>query len=263
MNIQHLFKMKQQGQKISMVTCYDYWSAKIISSTSIDAVLVGDSVAMTTHGSDSTLPTTVELMAMHTQWVHRGLNQKKLLIADLPFMSYRGSRQTSIDAVTTLMQAGAQAVKLEGADGNLELIQHIVQSGVPVMGHLGLTPQSVHQLGGYKVQARDSVMAQKLIKDAKALEEAGCFSVVLECIPSNLAAQVSQELTIPTIGIGAGIETDGQILVLHDLLGLNPDFKPKFVRQYLSGFELIKQALNQYSTSVQEQTFPSVNEAFE
>ncbi len=256
------FKEKKQLQeKISMVTCYDHWSARLIAESSIDCVLVGDSLAMVMHGHSTTLPADVELMALHTAAVARGLGDK-FLISDLPFLSYRKSLSQAVEAVERLMKAGAHAVKLEGADGNEDLIAHLHQSGVPVMGHIGLTPQSIHQLGGYKVQGREDEQARALLRQAKHLEQAGCFALVLECLPQDLAQTITLELSIPTIGIGAGPHTDGQVLVLHDLLGLNSGFKPKFLRQYLTGQDLVLKALNHYHQDVLSQDFPGPAESY-
>ncbi|OFZ15439.1 MAG: 3-methyl-2-oxobutanoate hydroxymethyltransferase, partial [Bdellovibrionales bacterium RBG_16_40_8] len=234
------------GEKISVVTCYDYTSARLVNNTRVDALLVGDSLAMTMYGEKSTLPATVEQMSLHTAAVARGAPDK-FIIGDLPFLSYRISITENIKSIASLMRAGAHAVKLEGVCGNESLIQHTVESGVPVMGHLGLTPQSVNQLGGFRVQGRTSDQAKLILDGAKTLEKCGCFSVVLECVPTSLAKQISEELSIPTIGIGAGPDTDGQVLVWQDMLGLNTDFRPKFVRQYLNGGELFSSALNQFA----------------
>ena len=249
-------KMKQAGEKISMLTCYDHWSAKLIATTNIDSILVGDSLAMVMHGHDSTLPATIELMAAHTKAVARGAKHK-FIIADMPFLSYRQDLNTTMQAVQTLMTAGAHAIKLEGVRGNVEVIKHIVESGVPVMGHLGLTPQSIHQLGGFRVQGKKADAAEQLLVDAKALQAAGCFSIVLECVPSTLAKRVTEVLDIPTIGIGAGADTDGQVLVLQDMLGVNPDFKPKFLKTYMNGFSMITEALNSYDSEVKAKVFPT------
>ncbi|MFZ4404236.1 MAG: 3-methyl-2-oxobutanoate hydroxymethyltransferase [Pseudobdellovibrionaceae bacterium] len=253
---------KSLHQKISVITCYDYSFAQILEKSKVDALLVGDSLAMTMHGHNSTLPASVNLMALHTQAVVRGA-PNKLIIADLPFLSYRKNLSDNMKAVEKLMQAGAHAVKLEGADDHsIKLVQHIVQSGVPVMGHLGLTPQSVHQLGGFKVQGRQEEAAKKITEQAQQLQDAGCFGIVLECIPSDLAQKITNQLSIPTIGIGAGANTDGQVLVLQDLLGINQNFKPKFVKHYLNGFDLLLKTFDQFHDEVQSQQFPSVKESY-
>src|SRR3989338_5344688 len=237
MSVSLFDKKKQAAKKISMVTCYDYTSATLLAETSIDALLVGDSVAMTIYGFPNTVHATVEMIKQHTTAVSRGA-PNKFIVADLPFLSYRKSLADSMDAVLSLMHAGANAVKLEGAKGNLELIAHLVDSGVPVLGHLGLTPQSVNTLGGYKVQGKTEESAQTVIDDALAMQQAGCYAIILECIPQALAKEITQRLTIATIGIGAGPSTDGQILVWQDLLGFNPKFKVKFVKQFTNTHEL-------------------------
>ncbi len=261
MKIQDFKTHKQSGRKISMVTCYDHWSAQIINSSNVDVILVGDSLAMVMHGHPTTLAATVPLMALHTAAVVKGAPDK-FVIADLPFMSYRKGLSENMNAMEELMRAGAQALKLEGAKGNLELIRHAVDSGVPIQGHLGLTPQSIHQLGGFKVQGRSPQEYSDLVVQAQQLEEAGCFSVVLECVPTPLAETISSKLSIPTIGIGAGLDTDGQVLVLQDMLGMNPKFKPKFLRTYLDGFEMLKNSLNEYHNDVTAQQFPTEKESY-
>jgi 3-methyl-2-oxobutanoate hydroxymethyltransferase len=254
-------KMKKAGEKITMITCYDYTSAAIVAKTDIDCVLVGDSLAMTMHGFKSTLGATMEMMGLHTAAVVRGAPEK-FIIGDLPFLSYRKGLSDNMAAVQSLMQAGAHAVKLEGVVGNLEFITHLVQSGVPVMGHIGLTPQFVHQLGGYKVQGKTDESAKILMEQALALEKAGCFSLVLECVPAPVAAEISKALSIATIGIGAGKGTDGQVLVFQDLLGLNMAFKPKFVKAYLDGAALFGSAIDDYSREVKEGSFPDDAHSF-
>lgn len=258
-------RKKQANEKISVITCYDYTSAILTAKSEIDCVLVGDSLSMTMHGLPSTVHTNIEDVARHTEWVIRGLNHSErriFVIADMPFLSSRGDLQTSINYAKTLLQSGADAIKIEGAKGNLELIKHLAQSGVPIMGHLGLMPQQINILGGYKVQGKTEAQYSDILADAKALEAAGCFALVLECIPSALGAEVSKTLKIPTIGIGAGSETDGQVLVWQDLLGLNTEFKPKFVRKFAQGAETFIDALNQYDTAVKAKTFPNADECF-
>ncbi|MCX7123010.1 MAG: 3-methyl-2-oxobutanoate hydroxymethyltransferase [Gammaproteobacteria bacterium] len=255
MNILDFAKKKQLQQKITMVTCYDYTSARLLAETAVDCILVGDSAAMTMHGFANTISASVEMMAAHTAAVVRGAPQK-MIIGDLPFLSYRQSLAENVAAVKQLMQSGAQAIKLEGAAGNLELIHHLVESGVPMMGHLGLTPQSVHALGGYKVQGKTAATEKKLLEEAKALEQAGCFAVVLECVPHTLASEITAALSIPTIGIGAGNGTDGQVLVWQDLLGLNLDFKPKFVKHFVDAGALIQQGVRDYIHAVNTGAFP-------
>lgn len=255
MNIINFSDKKKSGDKITMITCYDYTSACLLAKTNIDCLLVGDSLAMTMHGFKDTLSATLEMMCLHTAAVKRGAGNK-FVVGDMPFLSYRKSLSDNIIAVQAMMQAGADAIKIENADGNLELIEHLVKSGIPVMGHLGLTPQFVLAFGGYKVQGKTNEAAEKIKQDALLLQKAGCFSLVLECVPPQLAQEITNSLTIPTIGIGAGSHTNGQVLVIQDMLGLNADFKPKFVKQYLNGFELIQHAVNQYVDEVSTGVFP-------
>lgn len=251
---------KENNEPISLVTCYDYWSACIIDETKIDAVLVGDSAAMVMHGFDTTINAEVDMMNYHIASVKRGTN--KFLIADFPFLAHKKGRKYAIEVVDKFLKSGANAVKIEGAGRTTELIKYIVDSGIPVMGHLGLTPQSVNIFGGFLLQGKKDESAKRLIDDAKALEQAGCFSVVLELIPAQLSKEITHTLTIPTIGIGAGVFTSGQVLVLQDLLGLNKNFHPKFLRKYLNGFDLIKEALNKYDEDVKQKLFPSEKESF-
>lgn len=263
MNILELPAWKKQKRKLSMVTCYDSWSAKLLSETGIDIVLVGDSAAMVMHGFDDTIPATVDMLAAHTAAVRRGA-PKKFIVADLPFMSFRSDLNSNIQTVTRLMQAGASAVKLEGYDEKIhDLVSHLTGSGIPVMGHIGLTPQFVNAFGGFRVQGREAEQRRKILAQAQGLQEAGCFSLVLECVPADLAAEITASLAIPTIGIGAGSACDGQVLVLQDLLGLSGGFKPKFVRSYLNGGELIRQAIEQFREDVGAGRFPSEKESYE
>lgn len=255
-------RFKQERQPISMVTSYDAWSAQLIAQTSIDVVLVGDSAAMVMGGHLSTVHADIETMVAHTGAVARGLDGKKFIVADLPFPTHRLGLNEALKCSDLLLKAGAQAVKLEGLRGHEETVRGLVESGVPVMGHLGLTPQSVHQLGGYRVQARDAEAAEQLLEDARSLERLGAFAVVLECIPTELAAAVTEALEIPTIGIGSGVDCDGQVLVFQDLLGLNEGFKPKFLRTYLDGAELVKDALARFDGDVKSQAFPAKSESF-
>jgi 3-methyl-2-oxobutanoate hydroxymethyltransferase len=261
MNVLEFQKMKDEGRKISMVTCYDYSSARAVAESGIDCILVGDSVAMTMHGFPNTLSATTPMMAMHTAAVARGA-QSKFIVADLPFLSYRKGLKEAMDSVHELMSAGAHAVKLEGVHGHAEIVRHIVDSGVPVMGHLGLTPQSVNALGGMKVQARTNAAVKILASEAREREHAGCFALVLECIPTEAARQVTNLLKIPTIGIGAGPGVSGQVLVYQDLIGLNPGFKPKFLRTYANAFDVIQAALNAYDTDVKSGNFPNDSESY-
>jgi len=261
MNVLDFQRMKNEGRKISMVTCYDYTSARVVNESGIDCILVGDSLAMTMHGYPTTLSATTAMMAMHTAAVAKGA-PSKLIIADLPFLSYRKGLKPAMDSVHKLIRAGAHAVKLEGVRGHADVVKHIVDSGVPVMGHLGLTPQSVNALGGMKLQARDNAAVDVLTAQALQLEEAGCFSLVLECVPSEAARKMTALLKIPTIGIGAGPGVSGQVLVFQDLLGLNPNFRPKFLRTYAGLFESVRTALNAYDRDVKAGAFPSENESY-
>lgn len=261
-NIQTFIKMKNAGEKITVVTCYDFASAKMLEKSRIDCLLVGDSVAMVMHGYENTTHATLPMMVMHTQAVSKGAKQL-FIVADMPFLSYRKSLSDTMHAVTELMQAGANAVKLEGIHGNFDSIRHIVESGVPVMGHLGLTPQHIHQLGGFKVQGRDKNLVNDFIEQAKQCEAAGCFALVLECVPSDLAAKITQAISIPTIGIGAGADTDGQVLVLHDLLGFDSDMRLKFVKQYSNAEAVFLESIEKYIAEVKQKTFPSKEHSFD
>lgn len=262
MNILEIKKAKADQRKLSMVTCYDHWSAKLLNETSIDILLVGDSSAMVMHGHDDTIPSTVESIAVFTAAVRKGA-PKKFIVADMPFLSFRGDMNENLRNVKLLLQAGAHAVKLEGFDGNGEFVRHLTESGVPVMGHLGLTPQFVNAFGGFKVQGREKESQAKILTEARGLQDAGAFAVVLECVPGDLAAEITASLKIPTIGIGAGANCDGQVLVLHDLLGISTGFKPKFLRQYLNGAELIKGAIEKYHDDVTNGRFPGPQETYE
>lgn len=254
-------KFKAEGLRLSMVTCYDYTMARLLNATQIDCILVGDSVAMTMHGHADTLTATVDLMALHIAAVRKGAPDK-FIVGDMPFLAHRGSLDQTVAAVRTLIQAGAQAVKIEGVDGSEETLAYLVQSGVPVMGHLGLTPQSLHALGGFKVQATDDQAIEWLLTQARTLERIGAIAVVLECVPAHVAKLVTENLGIPTIGIGAGSSTDGQVLVLQDLLGLNVDFKPRFVRKYMEGAEIIRNACDHFDRDVKSGAFPNTAESF-
>jgi 3-methyl-2-oxobutanoate hydroxymethyltransferase len=254
-------RAKAEKRKLSMVTCYDYTFARLLSQTSIDGILVGDSAAMVMYGHTSTLSASIELMRLHTEAVARGAADK-LVVADMPFLSYRKGLAAALDAAQVLMIAGAHAVKLEGVDGHEDVIQRLTGSGVPVMGHLGLQPQSLLSYGGYKIQGRNGD-AGRILRDAQALEELGAFAVVLECIPAPLAAEITAALRIPAIGIGAGVECDGQILVLQDLLGLNMDFKPKFVRSFGAGARGILSAVGEFDEAVKSGAFPAPAESYQ
>lgn len=255
------FAKQKNKRPLSMVTCYDSTFAKIISHSDVDAVLVGDSGAMVMGGQPDTTRATLQDMCFFTASVARGL-KNKLLIADMPFLTFRKSIDAGMDAAHALIQAGAHALKVEGVRGHEQLIERLVLSGLPVMGHLGLTPQSVHGLGGYHVQGRTDAAAQQIEEDAKNLQALGIFSLVLECVPTGLAGQITRSLQIPTIGIGAGPDTDGQVLVLHDLLGLTPDLSPRFVRKFLNGGELVSKALAEFHENVVRREFPSTKESY-
>ena len=260
-NINLFQELKNNNTKISMITCYDFTFAQIINNSDINCILVGDSAAMTMHGHPNTICADIPMMKTHTQAVTKGAPDK-FIIADMPFLSYRKDLNYNMNCVHQLMQTGANAIKLEGADGNIDLIKHIVESGVPVMGHIGLTPQAVHQLGGFKVQGK-TLNAQDLLKQqAQNLENAGCFAIVLECVPENLAAEITNNLSIPTIGIGAGNQTSGQVLVLQDLLGLNKNFKPKFVKKFAQGYDWALDAINNFHHEIVEKTFPDSEHSF-
>ena len=260
MNVLDFARRKSEGRKISLTTAYDFWTARILNASSVDAILVGDSVAMVMHGFQDTTAATVDMMVDHTAAVSRGAPDT-FIVTDLPFLSYHKGLPAAMDAVHRLIQAGANAVKLEGVHGQEDLIRHIVQAGVPVMGHIGLTPQSVHRLGGYRVQGRSN--GRELIEAAQTLEACGCFAVVIELVPSDLAAEVTDALTIPTIGIGAGPKTDGQILVLHDLSGFNSEFSPKFVRKFADGEQLVLDAVNAFADAVSSGDFPAADESYD
>lgn len=261
MNVLNFPERKRNHERVVMVTCYDYTMACLVADSDIDMILVGDSAAMVMHGEDTTLPISVAEMAIHVRAVKRGAPDK-FIVADLPFLSYRKGLEAAMEAVEALMKAGASAVKLEGISGQEALVRHMVDSGVPVMGHLGLTPQSVNQLGGFRVQGRNKDDRVRLREEARACERAGCFALVLECVPETLAAEITASIEIVTIGIGAGKETDGQVLVIQDLLGLSSNFRPRFVRKYLDGRSLVIKALDDYSRDVRSQAFPSKKERY-
>ena len=251
-----LLKQWRDGEPITMVTCYDYTFARLVERAGIDMILVGDSLGNVIQGHETTLPVELEDIIYHTRAVLRG-NTSAHVVADMPFMSYQSSADDALrNAGRLLKEGGAQSVKLEGGERSVPLVERMVAAGIPVVGHLGLTPQSVHAFGGYRVQGRGEEAADLLLKDAIALQEAGAFMIVLEMVPSELAAHVTQQLTIPTIGIGAGAQTSGQVLVLYDLLGLNTDFKPKFVKHFASLEAQVIDALSAYKQEVQAHTFP-------
>lgn len=257
-----LVTKKQQGSPITMLTAYDYSSALLVDKAGIDIILVGDSLAMVMMGLDSTNPVTMEVMLHHGRMVARGAKQA-FLVGDMPFMSFQVSVAEAVrNAGRFLQEGGMEAVKLEGGRAMADRVRAITQAGIPVMGHIGLTPQSVSSLGGYKVQGKTAVAAHSLLQDALALQEAGCFSLVLEAVPAPVAAEISRRLDIPTLGIGAGAGCDGQVLVYHDVLGLFDKFQPKFVKQYAHIGEQILQALGQYRQEVTEKTFPAESHTF-
>jgi len=257
-----LLKMKANGEKISMLTAYDFSFAKIIDSAGIDIILVGDSASNVMAGHETTLPITLEQMIYHASSVIRGIN-RCLVVVDLPFGSYQSNSEIALaSAIRIMKETGAHAIKLEGGEEVLESVKRIISAGIPVMGHLGLTPQSIYKFGTYNVRAKEEEEANKLRNDAKLLEEVGCFALVLEKIPAELAKEVSENLTIPTIGIGAGKYCDGQVLVMHDMLGINTEFKPRFLRQYLNMYEQVTNAVQQYVNDVKSKSFPSDTESY-
>ena len=257
-----LKKMKEQGEKISMITSYDYSMAQIVDGAGIDIILVGDSAANVMAGHKTTLPITLDQMIYHASSVVRGV-ERAFVVCDMPFGTYQGDPITALhSAVRIMKESGSDGVKLEGGEEIIDSVKKIITAGIPVMGHLGLTPQSVHQLGGYGLQAKEEAAAEKLIADAKLLEEAGCFAVVLEKIPATLAKRVSEALTIPTIGIGAGVGTDGQVLVIHDMLGINKGFSPKFLRRYADLHTIMTEAVSNYIEDVKSCDFPNENEQY-
>ncbi len=260
---QTIVDMKGEERKISMLTAYDFTMAKIIDRAGIDIILVGDSASNVMAGYDTTVPMTLDHMIYHSSCVVRGVDTA-LVIADLPFMSYQVTpKEALISAGRMMKEAGVHGVKLEGGKPVIETITKIVEAGIPVMGHLGLTPQSIYKFGTYKVRATESEEAQQLLEDAHKLEEAGCFSIVLEKIPAGLAEKVTDQLSIPTIGIGAGKKCDGQVLVAHDMLGLNKEFKPRFLRRYADLDTEITEAVQNYIKDVQSGDFPNENEQYD
>lgn len=250
-------KFKSEGRKISMITCYDSTFAKIIDQTDIDCILIGDSASMVMHGESTTLPAKMEWMTEHAHSVRNGT--QKYIVCDMPFLTTRKGIEYATDCAGKLLVAGANCVKIEGVFGQEEIIRHLVMSGIPVMSHLGLTPQFFQAFGGHKMQGKTDEAAEKIIEEAKKAEELGCCSMVLECIPAALAKKITAAVNIATIGIGAGINCDGQVLVLQDMLGMS-GFKPRFVRQYLNGLELIKNAINSYASDVHTCEFPKGDE---
>jgi 3-methyl-2-oxobutanoate hydroxymethyltransferase len=259
---QTVVEMKGRGEKISMLTAYDYTMGGIVDSAGVDVILVGDSASNVMAGHDTTVPMTMDHMIYHTSCVVRAVN-RALVIADLPFMTYQvTAKEALINAGRMMKEAGAHAVKLEGGHAIAETVKRIVDAGIPVMGHLGLTPQSIYKFGTYKVRAKEEEEANQLLEDALELEKAGVFSIVLEKIPSGLAKKVTEALSVPTIGIGAGPHCDGQVLVLHDMLGLNKDFSPRFLRRYADLHDSMTGAVKNYISDVKEGSFPNENEQY-
>ncbi len=257
-----LLEMKQRGEKIAMLTAYDYTSAKIVDSAGIDIILVGDSAANVMAGHETTLPITLDQMIYHAQSVMRAV-KNPLVVVDMPFGTYQGnSKEAVYNAIRIMKESEADAIKVEGGSQIMESVERILSTGIPVMGHLGLTPQSIHKFGTYAVRAREEAEAKKLLEDAIALEQAGCFSIVLEKIPALLAKKVAETLTIPVIGIGAGMYCDGQVLVMHDMLGLNNDFSPRFLRRYANMHREYLNAFRAYVHDVKSGDFPNEQEQY-
>jgi 3-methyl-2-oxobutanoate hydroxymethyltransferase len=257
-----LQEMKNRGEKISMLTAYDYSYAKVIDDAGIDVILVGDSASNVMAGHDSTLPITLEHMIYHAQSVVRAVD-RALIVVDLPFGSYQGNSSEALrSAIRIMKESGAHTVKMEGGSEVIESVKRILSAGIPVMGHLGLTPQSIYKFGTYTVRAREKAEADKLKEDAMLLEEAGCYSIVLEKIPAALAAEVAKAVTIPVIGIGAGADVDGQVLVLHDMLGVTQEFNPRFLRRYRNLYDEMKNAVGEYISDVKAKDFPNEKEQY-
>ena len=257
-----LKEMKDRGEKIAMLTSYDYSMAKIVDAAGVDVILVGDSAANVMAGYETTVPITLDAMIYHARSVVRAV-ERALVVVDLPFGTYQGNSKMALDSAIRIMkETEADAVKLEGGEEILESVERILTAGIPIMGHLGLTPQSIHKFGTYTVRAREEAEAEKLVRDARLLEEAGCFAVVLEKIPAVLAERVSKELSIPTIGIGAGGGTDGQVLVIHDMLGINKGFSPRFLRRYADLHTVMTDAGGRYVADVKSQDFPNEQEQY-
>lgn len=257
-----LQKMKADGEKISMLTAYDFSFARLFDQAGIDVILVGDSASNVMAGHETTLPLTLEQMIYHAQCVIRGVN-RSLVVVDMPFGTYQSNSDIALaSAIRIMKETGAHSLKMEGGAEILDSIRKVVDAGIPVMGHLGLTPQSIYKFGTYTVRAKEEGEAQKLREDALLLQQAGCFAIVLEKIPAALAAEVSQSLHIPTIGIGAGVQCDGQVLVMHDMLGINTEFKPRFLRKYLNLHEQITTAVQQYISDVKDRDFPNEQESY-
>jgi len=257
-----LAEMKQRGEKIAMLTSYDYSMARIVDAAGIDVILVGDSAANVMAGYETTLPITLDMMIYHARSVVRAVN-RALVVVDMPFGTYQGNSKVAVDSAVRIMkETEADAVKIEGGEEVLESIQRILSAGIPVMGHLGLTPQSIHKFGTYSVRAREEAEAEKLVRDAHLLSDAGCFGIVLEKIPASLAERVTREVAIPTIGIGAGGATDGQVLVVHDMLGINKGFSPRFLRRYADLHTVMTEAVGHYIDDVKRCDFPNEKEQY-
>ena len=260
--INQIKEMKQKGEKIVMLTAYDYSTAKIVDEAGIPLILVGDSLGMVMLGYESTIPVTIEECLHHTKAVVRG-TKKALIVGDMPFMTYHTSVDEALrNAARFIQEAGAQAIKLEGGVTVAEKVKRIVECGIPVMGHLGLTPQSILQFGGYKIQGRTAEAAVKMLKDAQALEEAGVFGIVLETVPTPLATLITRKISVPTIGIGAGMGCDGQIQIINDILGSYTDFVPKHAKQYAKLADIMSSAITEYSSEVKAGTFPTEKQSF-
>ncbi len=259
------FRARKGQAPISMVSAYTHWEARFLAESPVDCVLVGDSLATVLDGEATTFAATPEMMARHTAAVARGLGepaQRKLIVADFPFLAARRGLASAVDTAALLLRAGAHAVKIEGVDGHADVIAHLVESGVPVMGHLGLTPQAVHGLGGYKVQGKNSAAADALLRQAKAVEAAGAFGLVLECVPAALGREITAALGVPTIGIGAGAECDGQVLVMADLLGLTTGHRPRFVREFAPAGAAARAGLAAFHAATAERSFPVAGESY-
>ncbi len=257
-----LLEMKQNNEKISMLTAYDFTLAKIVDSGGVDIILVGDSASNVMAGNETTLPITLDQMIYHTASVVRAVD-RALIVADMPFGTYQGNSKEALNSAVRIMkESGAHSIKMEGGGEILESVERILTAGIPVMGHLGLTPQSIYKFGTYSVRAKEEAESKKLIEDALLLEKAGCFAIVLEKIPAKLATKVAEKLSIPVIGIGAGSGVDGQVLVLHDMIGMTYEFSPRFLRRYLNLYEDIKGAVSQYVSDVKTTNFPNEKEQY-
>jgi len=260
--VRSLVEMKQQGEKISMLTAYDYSMARIVDAARVDVILVGDSASNVMAGHETTLPITLDQMIYHASSVIRAVD-RALVVVDIPFGSYQSDPKEALrSAIRIMKESGAHAVKVEGGEEVKESVKRILNAGIPVMGHLGLPPQSIYKFGTYTVRAKEEAEARKLVEDAKLLERLGCFAVVLEKIPAELTKKVSEKLTIPTIGIGGGVHADGQVLVIHDLLGMTHEFNPRFLRRYMNLYEDMGKAIGQYVSDVKSKNFPNTDEQY-